>query len=354
MSFAKYIALVGATLVTASAYCLELPEKLVTASDDAVYFKFCKGQFDEVDRELELAKSGSSEYLLNRITSLYTKKGQARVNSFLQNLPADVKQISEEDRIIAASYMLFSHSTDFSRMRELLSFTSQNFSVEHGRKITFSYLDQIDGRRFEVLRKRMDAFVEVPNVFNLIEVFGLASQEKGSERILTPFFKYIDQVPENDPGKYTLLALKLVATSRFQEIDQIKALAKKAYTLCKYDQSITLFYVGLLVFEENYAEAEKILTEQLKDNEYYAVEFDMFLSQIYFAKKDNKKGNLYKTKAIGNKAYFPDYLKAQVDTLGEDKQQLGNYIFFAVVGLTFVFFLMRMRKSKDSGNESEN
>jgi len=346
MAFAKYIIFVGTAILATAALSFELPDKLELLSNNEIYSKFCKGQFEELNRDLQAVKPGNPDYINSRIWLLSTREGQSKANSYLRSLPTNVNLISDDERVIAASYLLGTHSADFVKVHDLLSFTSQNFIVEHARKITFSYLDQIEGRQFDAIKRRIIGFVEIPDIAHLVEVFSIAAQEKNSEQILTPFFKYINQVPDGDSAKYTLLALRQVAISKYEEMEKITKLAKEAYDLCKYDQSNALFYAGLLVYNKNFDEAEKILTEQVQNNEYYSPYFDLFLSQIYFAKNDAEKGNIYKTKAIANRAYFPDWMRAQVDSLGVDEQKFGNLIFFGMLGLALAFLFARMKKNR--------
>jgi hypothetical protein len=339
VNFAKNVLFTIIILSSTCAMSLELPAKLLLSENRATYSKYCKGQFAEVYQDLKIAKQGAPDYLPSRVMQLYTKEGQSQVNEYLQKLPADVGSISEVDRVIASTYLLFSHSSDIERIRGLLAFNSATPTIENYRKITESYIDDIDGKRSAALKKRIDAFIDFPYINSLTEVFATASQDRSAERILTPFFKYIDQIDNSDPAKFVILACKQIAISNFQEVEKISFYLKQAYDLCPHDQSIAQFYVSLLMFEKKYVEAEKILTAQVNSNEYYSNHFDLFLSQIYFIKNDINKAKVYKDKAIANKSYFPEPLKAQVDSLGPIQSPSESSFSWSTAGLIVIIFL---------------
>jgi predicted Zn-dependent protease len=328
-----------------------IPAKTSTYS---LYEKFCQGQFEAVNEEAQKLNPAQDNYLPTKLLTLLTTEGQKLAFAQAQNLPADLNQIVEPERVIAANVLLQADSKNIDQVRKLLSFKTENKVTEAYRLDLEAALDVMEGRREMAIKKRLDAVKVHPgaNEAILADLFAISANSKNARYILEPFFEHIDQMSDSSPNKYFFLAWKEFILSHGKNRDSIYANFKRAYELCPFDASHALNYIPIMVYTGENDKAEQILLEQLKLSKFHSPNFDYFLAKIYFAEGKREQAKVFVENAHSDRALLlPEYVRE----LDQMKRKLANesYALPVTVGVVFLIFgtcyyFIRSRKRKKS------
>jgi hypothetical protein len=315
---------------------------------------FCVGDFKSVAREGANVHSISPAYFSTQVVMLSTKEGLSASLSKLDKLSGNLKSLSSEDRLVIVSALLQSKSRDEKMMQDLLSFTPANAVVGAYQKVLEG--DFLLVKYPEVaLRNYIDAFNELPYLDSslLSKIFQMAMRDKNADLILKPFLSYIEQLPEEAPDKYVLMAYREFLASNLKNKDLAFSYVKRAYELCRYDQDIALFHASNLIYEKNNDEAEEVLLDQVKIYPNHSPSADLFLAKIYAAKNNKSEAAKYAKMAEVNKTWLVPSAVAELEHL-----DLNEDIFSAeriFVGLSFLFgiaivawWILMRRKEKEA------
>lgn len=336
-------------------------DKNVNISVESIYSEICSGQIDKAKTDIQKILPSDMAYIPSRLYYLLLKEGQHELTLLLSKADSDLESLDQADRVLMAESLLMSRSTDLSKIKKILAFSSNDETVENYRKYTDGLVDIRLGQTENGLAKMKESIDKLSFVdpAMLLNFFGETLSTAQPKSILKKYIPLIEQISKASPTKYDLLAFIDLINSDKYNSGLLSNYAKKSYEICPSDPSMALGYAITLYQAGEIDHSKNILLDLATKSMHYSPLVDMYLSLVFLNKADQINMKIYLDKAKKSLVYFHDRdkeiigeLDLKLNALSNNKIDNDNFftgynLFYLLLFVPVVWLVLKIRIGKN-------
>lgn len=343
MSFRLSVA-VALFFISGSCFASDYSRSVMLLPSDSA---FCLGDFATAEKLDRAVTVKDVAYIPAQISLLYYPEVLAATLEKAHHVVPEGEQYSV-DRIVYASALLLSGSKDIYRVRSFLKFKSSDIVAEAYRDFLLATLEN---RPDVSLKKITDVFHRLPffapDILQVIFQYGI--REPNPDKILPPFYHYIEILPEQSSHRYVLTAYKEMVANGGNTNEETAKWAEKAYKICPYSETISLLYADSAMKKKDFAAAEAALLKIEKKFPIHSVYIDLYLTYIYAETDDIEKMDVYLGQVDEKRDSLDPISRKNFESLKKKKTKGLVWIFITVTMLALfagAFILNKRPKIK--------